>query len=318
MYLTKKKYWPILLIIDLFGNILFFWKRFKSQPSRPKKILFIRLEHIGDMIMSTPVFETWKKNNPDCEVHVLCRTLTEPLIKNNPNVDKIIVFDSEWMLKRQDDKKQDKSKIIKVLQKEKYDIVFEMHGDPRNIMLANKLRTYTIGYSCRGLGFLLNKIIEYESDKQMIKQNLELIRPFCKDIYETTKIYSDNKANNDCSKLMKKYRLIKGKFIIINPKSGRAEKDLTNDEVWQSIKKYPTFKIIITGSQSERPNNDQYAKKNIINICGQTDLLALAELVKNAKLVIGPDTGIMHIAKAAGTTFKCIYKTTNSKVWGYD
>jgi heptosyltransferase III len=345
MYVTAKKYWPILLLIDLFGYLIFFWKKFSREPKDPKKVLFIRLEHIGDMVMSTPVFESWKKSHPNCEVHVLCKTLTKPIIENNPYVDKIITYDPSWMNRRAEDKKKSIKEVVAELRKERYDMIFEMHGDPHNNLLASRIsgctnhtHTYTIGYGCRGLGFLLNKTIKYDTSLHNILQNLEMIKPYCKnkDIVNTTQIYTDEKAVKNCRRIMKKHSLKKKGFIIINPKSGRSDKDPTYDEVLKFIadhsrlnSKKSVNKIILTGSKSEHQSNELFVPKkknsnnsnnnsiNVINIAGETDLLTLTELVKNSRLVIAPDTGIIHIAKAVNTEFIGIYKTTDSKRWGY-
>ncbi len=331
MYLTQKKFWPILGIIDLLGSILFFWKTFKKPPLTIKKVLFIRLEHIGDMVMSTPVFETWKKNNPSCEIHVLCKTITKPIIAHNPYVNKIYTFDPSWMLKRSEDQTPEIQKIITALQKENYDIIFEMHGDPRNIRLAQKIgqsKSYMVGYACRGLGFLLHKKIFYDTHKHMIMQNLELIKPFCKKQVTQTKIYTDEPVKKKCNQLLKKYHLQKKNFIIINPRSGRVEKDLTISEtkeyIQQTIEKYSSqkshknIKIVLTGSQGEKTFNNQFVSKTVINLSGETDLLTLVEFVTESLYVIAPDTGIIHIAKAVGTPFHALYKTTDVNIWGYE
>ncbi len=320
MYITRKIYWPILALLDVVGSIIFFWKKFKRPPKTIKKVLFIRLEHIGDMIMSTPSFETWKINYPDCKVHVLCKTVSKPVIETNPNVDKIITYDPSWMIRRENDSKNSFWKVARELKKENYDIVFEMHGDPRNNLLAFMTGSYIVGYGCRGAGFLLNRTEKYNKDIHSIKRNLELIKPYCKKITEKMRIYTDKDSIRRCKAIMKKYGLLKNKFIIINPRSGRREKNLEPDEINAFMKKYKNYKILISGSMSEREYNNQFVKgeeKNIINISGKTDLLTLTEIVKNATLVIAPDTGIVHIAKAVGTKCETVYKTTDKKVWGY-
>jgi len=330
MYLTNKKYWPVLFSVDIVGSIIFFPNKFRKKPmqSKIRKVLFIRLEHIGDMIMSTPVFENFKKSNPKCEVHVLCKTITKTIIKNNPYVDKIITFDPNWMIKRKEDKKKGTSELVSELKEERYDIIFEMHGDPRNNRLANMIaasETYTVGYGCRGAGFFLNEVKKYNPKIRNIDQNLELIKDYAKITTRNMKIFTDKKAKDDALKIMKKFGLKKNAFIIINPKSGRSEKDLTVKEVNNFIKRHKAQKILLTGSKAEREYNeslkknaeDDIAGSRIINISGQTDLLTLAELVKNAKLVIAPDTGIIHMAKAVGTKFEAVYKTTDKNVWGY-
>ena len=74
---------------------------------------------------------------------------------------------------------------------------------------------------------------------------------------------------------------------------------------------------MVTGSADQREFNERFVGEHVYNICGQTDVLTLAVLVKKAKKVIAPDTGIIHMAKAVGTDFEAIYKTTDKTVWGY-
>lgn len=315
-YLVNKLFLPVLVPIDILGNILFFWTKLKKKPDSIRKVLFIRLEHIGDMIMATPVFESFKRDHPGCEVHVACKNLTAPLLKNNPFVDKIITYDAPWFNKRIEDKNRKLGDLIGELKKEGYNVVFEMHGDPRNNYLAFRTGAYSVGYSCRGFGFLLNKIIDYNNKIQMIKQNLTLIDDFCKVKTEKTSIFVDNEAKRNAGSLIRMHKL--SKFIIINPRSGRAEKDLTDNEVVDFITKNKSSKIVIAGSASESEKNKEFERfPNVINLTGKTDLLTLVELVRKAKKIIAPDTGIIHIAKAVGTEFEAIYKTTDKNVWGY-
>lgn len=315
-YKTKTIFKPILFIVDAIGNTLFFWTKLKKSPKKIKKILFIRLEHIGDVILATPCFESFKKNHADCEIHVLCKNLTAPLLKNNPFVDKIITYDAPWFNKRTEDKRKKLSELIKELKKEKYDVVFEMHGDPRNNYLAFRTGAYTIGYACRGGGFFLNKIAHYDSKKHTIKQNLSLLNDFCKNLVYKPKLFEDKEAVKKVQAIIASYNL--KKFIIINPRSGRIEKDLTDEETIRFIKRNDKNKIIIVGSKAESDKNKIFEKfNNIINLTGKTDLLTLVELTKKAYKVIAPDTGIVHIANAVGTRCEAVYKTTSMDVWGY-
>jgi len=175
-----------------------------------------------------------------------------------------------------------------------------------------------LGYSCRCGGFFLNKSVNYDPKLKMIEQNLKLIETFCEVETKKTKIFIDDKSKEKCLKLMKKYKLRKKEFVIINPKSGRKEKDLTENEVIEQIKKNNKNKIAITGSSDENEFNKKFESfANVVNITGKTDLLTLTELVKSAKKVIAPDTGIVHIAHAVETDCEAVYKTTDKNVWGY-
>ncbi len=133
MYLVNWKFKPFLYVIDSIGNLLFWWTKRAKFPQNPKRILVIRLDQIGDMIMTTPVFEVLKKYCPDAEVHVLCRHMSKDVLQNNPFVDKIITMSPPWHAKSDVESKW--YSVIPEL-RGKYDVVFEMHGDPRNIVLS--------------------------------------------------------------------------------------------------------------------------------------------------------------------------------------
>ena len=85
------------------------------------------------------------------------------------------------------------------------------------------------------------------------------------------------------------------------------------------MQSFKNKKIIIAGSKEEMAFNKEFRTfANVVDLTGQTDLLTLTELVRHASLVIAPDTAIVHIANAVGTKCRTIYKTTDSRIWGYD
>lgn len=60
---------------------------------KQKRILIIRPDRIGDVVLSTPIPREIKKTYPDSFVAVLLRSYTKDLYQNNPNVDEIILLD---------------------------------------------------------------------------------------------------------------------------------------------------------------------------------------------------------------------------------
>ncbi|MBI2427756.1 MAG: glycosyltransferase family 9 protein [Ignavibacteriales bacterium] len=60
---------------------------------KPRRILIIRPDRIGDVILTTPLMKAVKLSFPDCFVGVMVGTYTVPLIKENPYVDAIITDD---------------------------------------------------------------------------------------------------------------------------------------------------------------------------------------------------------------------------------
>ena len=67
---------------------------------KSSKVLMLRYDRIGDMIITTPVFREFKSSFPDAEINVLASRSNSIILKNNPHVDNIfintIVIVSNW------------------------------------------------------------------------------------------------------------------------------------------------------------------------------------------------------------------------------
>ena len=59
------------------------------------KVLVIQIKMIGDVLASTVICETIKKNHPEAEIHYLIQKNTFAVVDNNPFVDKVIFFEPE-------------------------------------------------------------------------------------------------------------------------------------------------------------------------------------------------------------------------------
>jgi ADP-heptose:LPS heptosyltransferase len=115
------------------------------------KILIIILGRIGDMILSTPMFSAIKKKYPDSKIHVLAGRANHSIIRNNPYIDNIIVFDKT------------PNKLIGILlklRKEHYDYLIDPkdHYSRESNLLARLINTKTkIGFNSEG-----KKIYDFE------------------------------------------------------------------------------------------------------------------------------------------------------------
>lgn len=59
----------------------------------PKRILVCQQRQIGDVLLSTPVFEVLKKRFPDAETHLFTEKKCAPLLRGNPFIDKFHLID---------------------------------------------------------------------------------------------------------------------------------------------------------------------------------------------------------------------------------
>jgi lipopolysaccharide heptosyltransferase II len=60
-----------------------------------RRILFIRLDRVGDVVLSTPAIEALKRSFPRAEITVLLRPQTAALLAHNPHVDRCVILDPQ-------------------------------------------------------------------------------------------------------------------------------------------------------------------------------------------------------------------------------
>jgi len=80
--------------LDAVGDLVFWSMKRRLQPSTLKKVLFIRLDHLGDIVSSTPVYREFKANFPDARLSVLTSPLGKVLLSTNPYIDEILAFNN--------------------------------------------------------------------------------------------------------------------------------------------------------------------------------------------------------------------------------
>ena len=323
MYHVQRKYKVFLSIIDYIGSILFFWKKcIPFNINKIKNVLVIRLDHIGDILLTTPVIRTLKEKIPAANIDILIRPFTKNILETNPYINKIHTLNPPWF------RRESASffNLFKFIYQNlfKYDLVVELHADPRNIILANFVGKYVIGYNIRGFGFLLNKSAVYaKSEKHILERNLDVVRAIGLDSDNKMDIFLTDKDNVFADTLFDIHN-IKNAVCIV-PGTGRTNKFWFNDR-WAEladhiIKKYGA-KIVFLGGKEDIPRiadiTRQMALKKHINMVGRTSLRESVAIIKKSRLVICPDTGMMHAAKAVDTPCIALFGPVNPKIWGYN
>src|SRR5690606_25213135 len=106
------------------------------------KILVIQQKMIGDVLTSTIICESLKKELPDCEIHYMIHPNTLAVVEQHPYIDKLVVFDPKIL--------KGFLKIIafgQSLKSEKYDVVIDAYGKWESVLVS-----YFSGSSIR-IGF---------------------------------------------------------------------------------------------------------------------------------------------------------------------
>jgi len=268
------------------------------------KILVLRNDKIGDLILTLPSLEAIRKSYPNIYLSVLVQTYTQDILFNNPNVDEVIIDD-----------KKDFFGLVKNIRNKKFDIGIVLYPTWRNALLCVlsgiPLRVGT-GYKL--VGILFNKkvyvhrtkIMHHETDYCLKLVESIGIKPNTK---KDVKIYIKDEDKEYGQRILEEYQLLNSKPIIgIHPGCGGSALNWTYtnySKIIDEISLKYKVKVIITGTDRDKDLVDKILSNtktyNFINLLGKTKSLGqLMGLLSFYHLFIAPSTGPLHLAAAIG------------------
>lgn len=307
-------------ILDKVGN-LFCARRFEDPSNIVRRVLLIRLDHLGDVLLTTPAIKSLKKQFPHVRVTMLVKEWSYEAIKNNRHIDKIIVFNSFWTIPREECKKSvgvsGIVRLIRQLRGEHFDLTIDFKGDFRNILVAYLAGAKRrISYAVRGGGFLLTDIVPYEPGIHEIDKNLKLLTPL--------RVNSENSSMELCfdkedmatvqSIFAQKGIDSKRRTIALHPGGGSeykcwgGEKFITIAE--ELTKDSPANVLIFAGHYERRAFQGVEKPARGIFVMPDLSVCQMAAAFKKCDLLVCNDSGPMHMGFAVGTPTVAIFGPT--------
>jgi len=253
------------------------------------KFLVVRFSSIGDIVLTTPVFRHLKQEVEDAEVHFLTKSGYAPLLAANPYIDQIHSFDG------------DIKSCIASLRKLEIDYVIDLHRNLRSVRIKQGLKR--VDFSVHKLNWqkwlLVNLKLDRLPDRHMVDRNLDTISSF---IEERDKKGLDYFVPEKEEVLIHSLpEVFKHGFIGLSIGAQHETKKLPPDLLVKLCQKLE-YPILVMGGPEDRHTGEiivsSLPEKDIVNGCGSYSIHQSASLVKQARLLITHDTGLMHIGAA--------------------
>ena len=115
-----------------------FYRKGVPKDWTPKRILVIKLDHVGDVLLATPVFDNLRQAYPNAELHALVGAWSRVVLENQPAVDEVIEYNSPFFCRpgEQSTRLLEAVQLYRRLRREKYELVVELRGDWRIVCCA--------------------------------------------------------------------------------------------------------------------------------------------------------------------------------------
>jgi len=298
----------LIFLACLFSPIFYFliWRRKKSRAKNKQlKILVVpQLTRVGDLVCATPVFRAIKKKYPDCYLAVLVQNKIAGIVKNNPHIDKVIIFKSSDFADR----------VLYEVRKEGFDWSFCLSGTAIGTLVAfwglipNRVKLIREGCSFSELvsDWLNNYRSLYKHHTYLPKYYLKMLRLIgIENPEEIKEVFTAPAGDHKADEFLRNNNIASRDFLVgVSITAGNKIKEWGDEKFTILAKriseKYDT-KIIFIGTKSDEQRIDAV----LANLGNQRfyktvdfSLEELPSLIKRLHLFISGDTGPMHIAHA--------------------
>ncbi|MFC1629035.1 glycosyltransferase family 9 protein [Gemmatimonadota bacterium] len=275
------------------------WKRALPDPVR--KILMIRIDRIGDLILSTPAVRAVKETFPNARLDLLINGYTRDLVDGIPAIDRVLVDGTDHL---DDD----------------YDLALVLHpGFRKNRLAYRSGAPVTIGYTGSGGGFYLTR--QQRDDRATrvrheVESALE-IAALAGCASDDTKLMISTTAEGDAeAEEFFSRQGIGGTVVAIHP-GARQEYIRWKKEgfatVADTLIREDDVTVLLTGSTGEQSLVEEVAglmEEEPVIACG-LPLTTFISLIGRCQLFLGNSTGPMHIAAALGVPVVAVFGATH-------
>lgn len=277
------------------------------MSAKNKRILIFNVNWLGDVLFSTATIRNIRRNFPGSFIACIIPSRCYPVLKGNPHLDEIIIFDEQ-------DRHSGilgKLRFVKFLKSKRFDTVFLLHRSFRRALICRLAGIQErIGHYTKKRGFLLTKSI-----RAAVKDTIHRIDYYL-DIIEKaglrvedrfTEFFVSEEDLGFVEAFLKKKEIKKDEFLVgINPGGNWAPKRWPTS-YWamladQLISEFGV-KVIITGSHKDLKDAlaiKELMKASPVIASGVFNLKQLGALTKKINLFITADTGPLHIANSCG------------------
>jgi lipopolysaccharide heptosyltransferase II len=304
--------------------LLLFNKRTKEdlRPSAMREdvpILLIRVDLIGDFVMTYGIFAEFRRLFPRGRIDLLCcrqiKNLAERALAEGV-IDGYFLMDLHW-------KVADVVANFLALRKNRYAVAVDLRGDVRGTLLAYALAIpRRIGMAYAGFDYLNTSLIAHGVD-HVSAEMIEVLRLFNPAAVDIRRIYAFPRLRTNEIEFARRILddATSDRAIAVHMTSSQQSRMWPVEHYVSLLTRLCSmnYQIVFLGSAEEASGveavNRQLGERGI-SIAGKASLFESAAVIARCRLFIGNDSGPSHIAAALGRPSVVLYGPGNPAVTG--
>jgi ADP-heptose:LPS heptosyltransferase len=329
----------MMLGVDVAGYICLFpyviFRRLKGKLLRPEKvqrIAILRIDGIGDLVLSGPALKAFKSDFPNARITLFVNDWTDGLASLLDGLDEIVELKAplfkafkgtlswrDWLAEKRILKEYGRLGM--------FDLAVDLRGDFLSIFTAWWLGAERLASrSSRGGGFLLTNVIHQPDEGKISEVDLNtwFVRRLSGKTATAEKARLKPPPEEKVRSMIKKMPPDGGDdYICLSVSAPYESRRYPADkwiEVIKLIRKEYDRPILILGGQADFERCEHVATRagdKVFNMAGKFSLLETAACISGARLMIGIDGGLIHIASALDRPVIQLFGRENPVCFGH-
>jgi len=287
----------------------------------PRRILLLRTDRIGDVVLTLPMVDLIKARYPEASVTFLVRDYTRELVDGYPGVDGVITLETV----------EPGRDMFASIRNGGFDVAFHVFPRPELAWLPWRAGIpMRVGTSFRWYSFFFNKRIPDHRKRSGLHEsilNVRLLRAIGITAPESVRptLRPTRIQQEAAEKVLARKGIGKTeRFVVLHPGSGGSARDWPAERFAALARELTTkgVRVAVTGSGAEASLVSTVTEATggrAVPVAGEMSLMELGAFVSRASLFVSNSTGPLHIASAVGTPVIGLfppYDAASVKRWG--
>jgi predicted lipopolysaccharide heptosyltransferase III len=285
-----------------------------------ERVLVVRLRSIGDTVLSTPSLYALKRFLPHAAIDILLEDWVAPVLMGHPHVDNIITVEKGRASSR--------ARIARRLRANRYDVVYNLHGGTTATLLTRATGAkHRVGYGDYQYARLHTQLSPSSSSlwargkTHSVEQQLALLgwtgipvsdRP-------RTHLAVTEEAAAAVSQRLRDAGLEGVPFAALHPAAAFATKQWSAEKFGQVAQELSNrqLAVVVITTPDQTDTVDELRRHTSAPVLSLSDLSLpeITVLLARARLFVGNDSGIAHMAAAVETPAVIIFGSSNTAHW---
>lgn len=289
------------------------------------RVLVVKLRSIGDTVLCTPSLIALKRFLPNTEIDILLEDWVAPVLDGFDAVDNVISVGKGTA---------ERLRVARLIRRQKYDVAFNLHGGTTATMFVRASGArHRVGYSSYLYSFLYDHLLSSASEywgrekTHSAEQQLALLgfvgvpindRPKSRLVVSADAIQS-MEGKFSVQPQGESAQIRPGEFALLHPGTAFFTKRWPTENFARTAEFLAGkgLQTVAVGSKGEVKVLDDLKRESTVPVktFGDLTLPEITALASKAKIFIGNDSGIAHIAAAVGTPSVVVFGPSNRDHW---